>query len=76
LGAVESLDLRFLVNTQHQRALGRCHVEADDVADLLDKQRIARQLKAFGTVRLQAKGLPDAVDRRGGVAHRCCHPTQ
>ena len=37
LGAVERLDLALLVDAQHQRALRRIEVEADDVAHLLDE---------------------------------------
>ncbi len=32
LRAVQRLDLRLLINAQHQRAVGRAQVEADDVA--------------------------------------------
>ena len=35
LGAIERLDLRLLVNTEHQRAFGRVEVEPDDIDDLL-----------------------------------------
>src|SRR5580704_8435981 len=31
LGAVERLDLRLLVDRQHQRVLGRIDIEADDI---------------------------------------------
>lgn len=37
LAAVERLDLRFLIDAQHDRVLGRSHVETDDVADLGDE---------------------------------------
>ena len=43
-GAVERLDLALLIDAQHHRALGRGEVEADDVAHLVDEQRIAREL--------------------------------
>jgi len=50
LAAVERLDLRFLIDAQHQRMVGRIEVEADDVAHpgsspgqaLGDKQRVSR----------------------------------
>ena len=47
LSAVERLDLALLVDTEHQRALGRVEVEAYDVAHLLHKQRVRRQLEAL-----------------------------
>ena len=39
---IERLDLAFLVDAQHQRALRRIEIEADDVAHLVDEHRIAR----------------------------------
>jgi hypothetical protein len=45
LGAVERLDLQFLVDTQHHRAFGRRQMKADDIAHLLDEQRAARRLR-------------------------------
>ena len=38
LGAVECLNLRFLVDAQHQGAVGWVEVEPDDVAHLVDEQ--------------------------------------
>ena len=40
----------------------RTHIEADDVAHLVDKQWIGGQFEGFLTVRLQAEGAPDALD--------------
>jgi hypothetical protein len=40
LGAIERLGLALLVDAEHHGALGRSHVEPDDVAHLLDKPRI------------------------------------
>ena len=76
LRAVQRLDLRLLVHAQHQRALGRAHVEADDVAHLLDEQRVVRQLEGLAAVRLQPEGAPDAVDGRRRIAHRLRHRAQ
>jgi hypothetical protein len=72
-GAVQGLDLRFLVEAQHRRALRPGHVAPDNVTHpgsgpgqaLLDKQRVGREFEAVRAVRLQAESLPDAVDRRG-----------
>jgi hypothetical protein len=76
LGAVERLDLGFLVHTQHQRPVRRAQVEPDDVAHLLDEQRIVRQLEGLAPVRLQAEGPPDAVDGGGRIADRPSHRAQ
>jgi hypothetical protein len=38
------LNLRFLIDAEHQRTIRRVEIEADDVADLLDEQRVGRQL--------------------------------
>jgi hypothetical protein len=35
--AVEGLDQGLLVDAEHDRALGRIEVAADDVSDLLDR---------------------------------------
>ena len=45
LSAVERLDLALLVNAQHQGPFRWVKIQADDVADLLDEQRITRQLE-------------------------------
>lgn len=50
--AVERLDLRLLVDAEHECAVGRRQVEPDDVADLADEQRIAQQLECLRSVRL------------------------
>ena len=39
-GAIQRLDLALLVDAEHERALRRIKVEADDVAHLLHKQRV------------------------------------
>ena len=52
-GSIQGLDLRFLVNTEHHGVIGRMHVEADDVADLGNQQRVGRELE----------GRSDAVAR-------------
>jgi hypothetical protein len=71
--AIEGLDLRFLVDAQHQRAFGRLQVQPDDVADLLDKERVFRQLERFGPMRLQRKGPPNAAHRGLAEATRSRH---
>ena len=53
LRAVEPLDLALLVDRDDHRVLGRVHVEADDVLDLLGELRIAGALEGANAVRLQ-----------------------
>ena len=61
LGALERLALTLLVDAQHQRMIGRVEVQPDDVADLLDEERIVRQLEALRAVRLQSEQRQVAV---------------
>ena len=68
LGAVQGLDLRFLVNAEHNCLIGRVEVEPDDVADFLDKKRIVGELERFLAVGLQGEGLQPAVRRTFGDA--------
>jgi hypothetical protein len=74
LGAVQRLDLRLLVHTQHHGMGGRRQVQAHDVAHLVDEQRIGGQLEGLGAMRLQAKGPPDAQHGRlvqtAGLGHQ------
>ena len=61
-GAVERLNLALFVHAQDQRAFGRVQVKAHDVAHLVDKQRVARQLECLRPLRRQRKGAPDAMN--------------
>ena len=60
LGAVERLNLRFLIDRQHQ-AVGR--IQPDHVAQLGGKGWILRQLEAPHPMRQQTVGGPDALHR-------------
>ena len=48
-------------------------IEPDYVADLVDEQRVTRQLEGLGAVRLEPEGGPDATDRGIGDACRASH---
>ena len=61
LGAVERLDLRLLIDTKHRRMRGGIQIEADDIADFLDEQRIIRQLERLAPMGLQPKRAPNAT---------------
>ena len=54
----------LLVDAQHDRALGRVEVQPDDVAHLLDEQRVLGQLPMLDAMRLQPERPPDPRDRR------------
>jgi len=47
LGAVEGLDLALFIDRQHQGLVGRIEVEADDILELGDEVRIARELEGL-----------------------------
>jgi len=64
LFAVQRLNLRFLIHTQHNRAIGWRQIQPHDVLNFVDKQRVAGQFECLATMGLQAKSIPDAPDRR------------
>ena len=47
LGAVEGLDLAFLVDTQDQGFVRGVEVQADDIVELLDKMLVAADLEGL-----------------------------
>jgi hypothetical protein len=73
LTAVQSLDLRLLVHTQHQRLVRRVQIQSHDVPDLVDEQRIGRQLERLASMRLQAERAPDPADGALAQAILVCH---
>jgi len=60
LRSIECLDLRLLVDGEHERLLRRVQIEPDPVPHLLDEQGIGRELEGLAAVGLQHKGSPDA----------------
>src|SRR5665647_2465589 len=76
LAAIERLDLALLVDAERDGALRRVEVQADDVAHLLDEQRILGELRVRDAVGLQAEGPPDARDRRLREAAGGRHPAR
>jgi hypothetical protein len=52
---------------EHQRMLGRVHIQAHDVAHFLNQLWVGRQFERVGTVRLQSEGMPNPAD---------CHPAE
>lgn len=73
LGAVERLDLRFLVDAEHHGMRRRIDIEPDDVVQLLGEGRIVGKLEAPPPVRREAMRLPDVLDRRDREPHRPGH---
>ena len=71
LRAVERLDLRLLVDREHQRVVGRVQVEPDDVDDLLGEPGVPAELERLEPMRLDIGGPPDLPHlplRDAGVA--------
>ena len=61
-GAVQCLDLGLLVHTQDQRSIRRVEVQAHNITDFFDKERVRRQLEGIRPMGLQSEGPPYAVD--------------
>ena len=78
LAAVQRLDLALLVHAQDQRAVGWIEIQPDDVAHLVDEQRVFGEPEAFDPVGLQRKGPPDAADhalaQSAAFGHRAAAP--
>ena len=70
LGAVERLDLRFLVDRDDDGMDGRVHVEADDIFDLFSEGRVGGRLEGADPVGLKTVRLPDALHRAQADAYR------
>lgn len=68
LGAVERLDLAFLIDRQHDGVGWRINIEADDVSQLVDEFRVVGQFELPPPVRCEAMRFPDAPDCAGADA--------
>ena len=73
LGAIEGLDLTFLVEREHHGMRRGIDIESDDVGELGGEGRIARPLEAAQPMRLQPMRLPDALHRAQRETHRLGH---
>jgi hypothetical protein len=67
LGAFQGLDLALFVDAQHDGALRRVEIQADDILDLGDELRIGGELEGPNAVGLEAELPPDHGD--GEVGH-------
>ena len=63
LGAVERLDLALLIDREDDGMGGRIDIEADDIAQLVDKLRVGGELELFHPVRLKADAHARCVGR-------------
>ena len=61
-GCGKRLNLRLFIHARHQRALRRVQIEPDDMGQLGVEPRVAAELEAFDSVRLEPILLPDAMD--------------
>ena len=64
LRAFERLNLAFFIHAQNHRIFRRMQVQTYNIPYFLYKKWIGRELEMFLSVRLQSKGLPNAVHRR------------
>ena len=62
----------LLIDAQHHGMVRRVDVQADNVANLLNHQRVGRQLEGLAMVKTQPEGPPDATDGHATEAHRPC----
>ena len=63
LGPIQGLNLALLVHAQHHRFGGRIQIQPNDVAHLVDEQRIGGELEGLNPMRLQPEGAPSAANR-------------
>jgi len=73
LRALQRLALTLLVHADHHGVVRRAQVQADDIAQFFDEERVIGELEAFGAVRLQAKELEIARNAALGDARLGSH---
>jgi hypothetical protein len=64
LSSVKGLYLGFLINAQDQSMIGRVHVQAHHILNLLYKMFVITQLEGPRQMGLEFMGFPDPVDQR------------
>jgi hypothetical protein len=67
-GAFQGLDLGFLVHAEDDGVPRRVQVDADDVADLVNEERVGGDLEGLGAPGLQSEGPPDVLHAARGDA--------
>jgi hypothetical protein len=81
LAAIKRLYLRLFIDAQHDGMSGRCYIEANNIAHLVNKIGIGGEpfdfaqesLECAFTVGLKAKGAPDSLHRRDRQTARPGH---
>src|SRR3974390_3167756 len=73
LGAIQRLDLAFLIDREHDGVVGRVDVQANDLLELGPELRIVGQLKAAYQMRSQAMSAPDTLHRTDADPSRLRH---
>ena len=68
LGAIQRLDLRFLIDRENDGMSGWINVEPDNVTQLVDELRIVGELELLHFMRLKAVSAPNALDGTGADA--------
>jgi len=76
LGAIQCLDLRLLIDTEHDGPLRRVQIQTHNIADFLDEQGVAREFEGFGPMRFESKRPPNAADGRLAQPARLGHGTR
>jgi len=78
LSSVESLDLAFLVDREHQGLVRRIQIQTDNVDELLDKTLVAAEFEGSDQVRFEVVPFPYSTDRslaqRLSFGHTPCTP--
>lgn len=62
LGAIEGLDLTFLVHAQHEGFVRGIEIQSHDIVELLDKVCVAAEFEGLDEVRRKLVVLPDTAD--------------
>jgi len=63
---IEGLALALLVDAQNQRIIGRVQLEPNNISDLLEEERIGRELEALAAMRLQSEETHVAMHHGAG----------
>jgi len=78
LRAVEGLDLRFLVEREHDSVRRRIDIKADDIGEFFDEAFVLRQFERADAMRREAVRPPNALNRMqadaGGLRHGAARP--
>ena len=73
MGAIQRLNLAFLVDAQHERPIRWVHVEPNHIRHFLFELWVVRDLERAHQVRLEPGFGPDALHARVADSHRSRH---